>query len=131
MKKKARTKKLNKLKKAKDEELKMKAKLESDIKKTRDQGQAFLNINDTWTPEQISVFALGMRGYPIQSSCRQVYGGITGFNAKYIESSSLERLRNAARNVGIKYTDTTKQEELQLRLFQFLVYGTRIHCIER
>jgi len=126
--KKERQQKIKELKKSKDKENEHKKKLLADIQKTKKEGKSqFLNINDVWTENQKEVFGKGMKGYASQSSCRKVYGEITGLTHQYIDSSNLERLRNAARNVGIKWTEATTQQELQLHLFLFLVYGCTAH----
>jgi len=126
--KKERKQKLKEMKKTKDKENEHKTKLLGDIQKTKKEGKAqFLNINDVWTEHQKEIFAKGMKGYATQSSCRRVYGEITGLTSQYIDSSSLERLRNAARNVGVKWTEATTQQELQSRLFLFLVFGCTAH----
>jgi len=120
--------KLKEMKKNRDKEADHKTKLLADIQKTKREGKAqFLNINDVWSESQKDIFNKGMKGYATQSSCRRVYGEITGLNQQYIDSSNLERLRNAARNVGVRFTDATTQQELQLRLFLFLVYGCTAH----
>jgi len=126
--KKERKEKIKELKKARDKENEHKTKLVADIQKTKKEAKAqFLNINNVWTENQKETFAKGMRGYATQSACRKVYGELTGLTSQYIDSSNLERLRNAARNVGIKWIENTTQQELQSRLFLFLVYGCTAH----
>jgi len=104
---------------------KKKDRLVKDISNTRKTGQGFLNINSPWNLEGTNLFNYGLS--KSKGICRTLYAETVGFTQQYILSSNLERLRHAARNVRIKFDDTTTQQDLQTRLLLFLLYDCQVH----